>query len=263
VRKGAIRGLGEGRFAEGVEPLVQELQDKESDVRAEAAMALAQIGGAQQHLFTALYDDDPRVRQSAATGLSQLGTPEAREALLEALCEQPDRTLFPTLVEAVARGEDLRGVAPALEGLARLTAPVVRMHVIDGICRIIGEKNHFYRLATADDLAEGRMREKMMARIRRLLAGVRRGDREQRATLRELGTELERTLDQDRLGDFADAARRVAMLVEGMVEAPEVARHAALAIRLYLDQERPPHSERELVVFLVICLTSLSRNVAA
>jgi len=262
VRRGAVKGLGEGRFSEAVAPLVHELEDKESDLRPEAAEALGKIAAGQGHLFEALHDDDPRVRQSAAMGLSQLQTEEAREALLQALCDQPDRILFPTLVEAVARGEDLRGVAPALEGLAKMTAPVVRMHVINGICQIIGEKNHFYRLATVDELAEGRMRERMMARIRRLLSRVRRADREARAALRELGVAVEQALDQDRLAEFAAASRRLATLVEGMPEAPDVARHAALAIRLYLDQERPAHSERELIVFLTVCLTSLSRNIA-
>jgi MFS family permease len=262
VRKGAVKGLGEGRFPEAVQPLVDELEDKESDVRAEAAEALGKIGAGHGPLFEALHDDDPRVRQSAAVGLSQLQTEEAREALLQALQDEPDRVLFPTLVEAVARGEDLRGVAPALDGLARLTAPVVRMHVINGICQIIGEKNHFYRLATADELAEGRMREKMMARIRRLLSRVRCVGRDERAAFRELGIAVERALDGDRLEEFAGASRELAVLVESLPEAPEVARYAALAIRLYLDQERPPHSEHELIVFLIICLTSLSRNVS-
>jgi len=268
VRKGAIKGLGEGRFSEAVEPLVHELEDKESDVRAEAAEALGKIGAhggaalqpAHGHLFTALQDEDARVRQSAAMGLAELGTEDAREALLEALRGEYDRNLFPTLVEAVARGEDLRAVQPALEGLAKLSAPLVRMHVINGICRILGERNHFYRLATVDELAEGRMREKMMARIRRLLTRARRGTRDQRGQLRELGVQVEQALDADRLPEFAEASRRIAQIVEQMPDAPAVAGQAALAIRLYLDQARPEHSERELIVFLITCLTSLGRN---
>lgn len=260
VRKGAAKGLGEGRFREAVEPLVSQLEDKDSSVRAEAAMALGRIGAGESHLFAALYDEDPHVRQSAALGLSQLDTDEAREALLEALKTEPDRALFPTLVEAIARGQDLRAVQPAMEGLARLTAPVVRMQVINGICQILGEKNHFYRLATADDLAQGRMREKMMARIRRLLSRPRAGGREQRGQLREAGAQVERALDEDRLEDFADVCARIAAIVESLPEASKVARQAALAIRLYLSQDRPPNSERELIVFLIVCLTSLSRN---
>ena len=268
VRKGAAMGLGEGRFSEAIEPLVHELQDKESDLRAEAAEALGKIGvaagaaRAESHLFTALHDEDVRVRQSAAMGLAELGTPEAREALLQVLHEDFDRNLFPTLVEAVARGEDLRAVAPALDGLAKLTAPVVRMHVINGICRILGEKNHFYRLATADELDEGRMREKMMARIRRLLSHARRGTREQRTRLRELGVRGERALDADHMADFAAASREIADTVAQMPDAAEIARQAALAIRVYLHQDRPADSDRELIVFLIVCLTSLGRNLA-
>lgn len=267
VRVGAAKGLGEGRFPEAVEPLVQELVDKESDIRAEAAEALGKIGAAHAHLYDALHDEDPRVRQSAAMGLSELQTPEATEALLEAVhqaVQEPfDRNLFPTLVEAAARCSDLRTIAPALEGLTHLNAPVVRMQVINGICRCLGEKNHFYRLATADDLAAGRMREKMMARIRRLLAHSRYGTGEQRARLRQLGQEIARALDDDDLGRFSESAREVAVLTEKMTSVPSVPLHAARAIGRYLDQPRPETSDHELIVFLAVCLTSLSRNLAS
>lgn len=262
VRRGAVKGLGEGRFPEAVEPLVQELQDKESDVRAEAAEALGKIGAAQEYLFAALKDhtEDVRVRQSAAMGLAELGTEEARQALLEALAGEFDRNLFPTLVEALARCEDLRAVPLALEGLKNLSAPVVRMHVINGICRILGEKNHFYRLATADEFSRGRMREKMMARIRRLLGRVRIGSSEQRASLRRLGELAEKALEEDRLQDFAEFCRQIAAIVQDLPHAPEISRQAALAIQLYLEQPRPSDTEQELIVFLIICLTSLSRH---
>jgi HEAT repeat protein len=215
-----------------------------------------------------LHDDDVRVRQSAAMGLAELGTPEARDALLEALQGDFDRNLFPTLVEAAARGEDLRAVAPALAGLARLSAPVVRMHVVNGICRILGEKNHFYRLATADELGEGRMREKMMARIRRLLSHARYGPAEVRPLLRDLGVQAESALDADRLADFAAVARDIARTVADMPDAPPVAAQAALAIAAYLDQRvgqalLPAGAiGRELIVFLIVALTALSRNLA-
>jgi HEAT repeat protein len=267
VRVGAVKGLGDGRFTEAVEPLVQELTDKESDIRAEAAEALGKIGAAHGHLYEALYDEDPRVRMSAATGLSALQTSESKQALLEAveeaLQEPFDRNLFPTLVEATARGEDLRLIEPALAGLAKLTAPVVRMQVINSICQVIGEKNHFYRLATADDLAQGRMREKMMARIRRLLGKCRYGTGEQRSRLRHLGQQIEQALDADDLATFAAGALEVSELTTQMTSVPSVPLHAAHAIRLYLAQERPEQMEHELIVFVTVCLTSLARSLAA
>lgn len=267
VRIGAVKGLGDGRFPEAVEPLVQELQDKESDIRAEAAEALGKIGAGQGHLYQALYDEDPRLRQSAAMGLSELGTSEARDALLEAftraLQEPFDRNLFPILVEAAARGEDARIIEPALQGLAKLAAPVVRMQVINGICRVIGEKNHFYRLATADELAEGRMREKMMERIRRLISRSPHGSAEQRAQLRLLGRQLERALENDDLEGFARNARETAVIVEAMSSVSPTSLHAARAICLYLDQKRPEDTRHELIVFLTVCLTSLARNLTS
>ena len=266
VRVGAAKGLGEGRFPEAIEPLVHELVDKESDIRAEAAEALGKIGAAQSHLFEALHDEDARVRQSAAMGLSELQTPEATEALLEAVekaVQAPfDRNLFPTLVEAAARSADLRIIAPALEGLSQLNAPVVRMQVINAICRCLGEKNHFYRLATAEDLAEGRMREKMMSRIRRLLSRCRYGTREQQLRLRQLGHQIAQAMEDDDLAKFSEYAGEVGMLVDAMASVPSLPLHAAHAICLYLDGPRPDNCDHELMVFLTICLTSLSRNLS-
>jgi HEAT repeat protein/predicted MFS family arabinose efflux permease len=261
VRSGAARALGEGRFAEAVDPLVEELTDKGSDIRSEAAEALGKIGAGQQHLFTALYDEDSRVRASAAMALGELGTPEAREALLEALLGEFDRYTFPSLVEAASHQDDVRIIAPALDGLRRLEAPVVRLQVINGICRVLGERNHFYRLATADDLAQGRMREKMMARIRRLLSRARPGEAEQRQHLRQWGEALEAALEEDDLDTFARVARQVATLVE-QLDTTSIAHQAAYALRRYLQERTASAPPDELIVFAIIALTALARALA-
>jgi len=102
----------------------------------------------------------------------------------------------------------------------------------------------------------------MMARIRRLLSHVRHGTREERTRLRELGLQAEQALDADRMEEFAAATRQIAAAVADMPEAPDLAHQAALALSLYLDQDRPADIERELIVFLIVALTALSRNLA-
>lgn len=262
VRAKAARALGEGRFAEAVEPLTRELQDKESDIRSEAAEALGKIGAAPAPLLEALRDDDNRVRVSAAVALGELHTPEAQEALLEAMRGEFDRNLFPTLVDAASRDGDLRLLLPALEGLTRLHAPIVRLQVINGVCRVLGEKNHYYRLATADELTQGRMREKMMERIHRLLAHSRYGDPEQRRTLADLGGRLETALDRDDLDAFAGLALEVAEIVRQLDLDRPIPHHAALAIQHYLAHIADDTPPDEVVVFLVTLLTALARGLA-
>jgi hypothetical protein len=262
VRAKAARALGEGRFEEGVEPLTRELQDKESDIRSEAAEALGKIGAAPALLLEALEDDDTRVRVSAAMALSELHTPEAQEALLQALRGEFDRNLFPTLVDAASRDGDVRLLLPALEGLTRLHAPIVRLQVINGICRVLGEKNHYYRLATADELTQGHMREKMMERIRRLLEHPRYGDGEQQGRLAALGSQLEVALDNDDLDAFAELCLGVAEIARQLELDRPIPHHAAVAILHYLAHIADDTPPDEVIVFLVTCLTALARGLA-
>lgn len=262
VRAKAAQALGEGRFPEAVEPLVHELEDKQSDIRPEAAEALGKIGAAPALLLEALDDEDPRVRASAAMALGELGSADAQGALLRAL-EQPfDRLVFPTLVEAASRSQDLRVLEPALAGLANLRAPIVRLQVINGICRVLGEKNHFYRLATADKLSQGRMREKMMARIERLLAHSRFGDNTHKTRLAELGQRAAAALAEDDVASFAEAALRLARLTDELPTDQWIPVYAAVAIRRYLGDLTEDVPSDEIIVFLVICLTALARGLA-
>ena len=288
VRSGAAKGLGEGRFPEAVEPLVRELQDRESDIRSEAAEALGKIGAAHDPpgrdsqdeglgvgpgatealeaagaahvpLVEALHDDDLRVRASAAMALGGLQTAESQDALLEALQQDFDHGFFPTVVDAASYGNDLRIIAPALDGLTKLEAPVVRLQVINAICRVLGEQDHFYRLATADELAEAGLREAMVHQVRRLLRRSRFGDEEQRIALAGFELRLEVALAEDQLLAFAEVARDVLQVVEAMREVPPVAHHAALAMQRYLEERSPEAPVEEMTVFLIIGLTALGR----
>ena len=262
VRKSAARALGEGRFPEAIEPLLRELQDEDSDIRPEAAEALGKIGIVQKQLFAALGDYDHHVRASAAMALADLGTPEAQDALIDALEGDFDRNLFPILVDAAGRKPDYRLIAPALAGLAHLRAPVVRLQVINGICRVLGETNHFYRLATADEMAQGAIREQMAARIRRLLDHSHFGDEEAQVCLREASRRVEKALDADDLEELAAGARLQAEITNGIANAPLQAHAAAFAVREYLEAEISELPSDEVVIFLLIALTSMARALA-
>src|SRR5690606_7488272 len=143
VRAEAARGIGDGRFAEAVDPLIRTLEDEESDIRPEAAEALGKIGHGAGigPLLHALSDPDVRVRTAAISAMGYIRTPEASEALLEQLNGPYDVNVFPALADAAARHDDLRAIEPALHGLRRLRLPVVRLQVINAICRLLGERN--------------------------------------------------------------------------------------------------------------------------
>ncbi|MBP8953427.1 MAG: HEAT repeat domain-containing protein [Armatimonadetes bacterium] len=264
VRAEAARGLGEGHFREAVDPLLEALEDEESDIRSQAAEALGKIGDASAsgNLLRALQDPDPRVRTSAAMALGEISDPEASRSLLSALQGPFDRDLFPTLVEAATHREELELVEPILAGLPRLHHPVVRMQVLNGVGRVLGEKNHFYRLASADDLQRAALGETMMQRIVRLLLSPRRCPAELRPAIARAARTAAEALANDETGRFATAAREIADAILACETCPPVSRHAALAICRYLDAGNLAVLPTEGVVFIVIALTSLGRSLA-
>jgi len=264
VRTQAARGLGDGHFAEAVTPLVETLNDSESDIRPEAAEALGKIGdnAVAHRLVEALGDHDQRVRASAALALGSLPAEEAAEALLSALNGPFDRELFPTIAEAATRRADLRVVEPIMRSLPRLVQPVVRMQVINGVCRVLGEKNHFYRLATAEPLQRAEMADPMMRRIGRLLGRAEAFDRLLREQVKGLTSMAARALESDEIQEFSAEARIVAETTLATPGVRPVARHAAMAMVMYLDEAPDDLLPTEGLVFLIIALTALARSMA-
>jgi len=262
VRAAAARAIGDGRFAEAVDPLIETLEDEESDIRPEAAEALGKIGTEASigPLLHALADPDIRVRTSAVQALGYIGTPEATKALLEALQGPFDANVFPALADAAGRTNDLRIVEPALAGLKRLRKAVVRLQVINAVCRVLGEKNHFYRIATADKLQRAALREAMMVRVKRLLRGCDLRDWELYPELMETVNAAIADLANDEEQRFARDCRAIAELIGRREGLPPHTEHAAYAIRTYLEDAPAELLGSEGVVFLIVCLTSLSRH---
>jgi MFS family permease len=156
VRRKAVEGLAILSTDEAVGPLIEQLANKESDIRAEAAEALGRIGHplSLDALREALDDEDPRVRMSAVRGLGSVAGQGVRDLLFQRLQEANDRQLFPTIVDVLSRVGDVRVVTPAIERLAEYKSPVVRAQLYNSVCRALGAKDYFYRLAIMDELQQ-------------------------------------------------------------------------------------------------------------
>jgi hypothetical protein len=262
VRHEAAVALGEAKAREAVPHLVEHLADEGSDIRAEAALALGQIGAPEsiEPLRFALTDSDPRVRTSAALALGEIGGDVARQLLVEALDGPFDPSVFPALVDAAGRAGDLRVVELGIARLPEFASPVLRMQIVNGVCRALGERNHFYKLVTRRGLDRSGMTEGMMRRIVRLFrraSCLSPGDRE---ALVVLAVAVADALDADAHGEMAAQARALAEQVRGLSEAGIVSQTAATGIVRYIDQVAPEALGDEGVVFVVIALTSLARH---
>ncbi len=261
VRHEAALGLGDVRVRDAVPPLLKRLTDGSSDIRPEAAEALGQIGDAAaiDPLREALRDGDARLRCSAAIALGEIGGPAARDLLIERLSGEFDRPLVPALVDAAGRAGDLRVVDAALPHLPEYANPVIRMQIINGICRALGERNHFYQLASRQGVARGAMIEPMMKRVRRML---RRGPGvppDARTELAQDARAIGDAMAEDDHVGMGERATELATRVLDLPKAGAIAHAGARALQTYIHQAGPGIDDEARVV-VVIVLTSIARH---
>jgi predicted MFS family arabinose efflux permease len=263
VRHEAALGLGEAKAKDAVPHLVERLTDAGSDIRPEAAEALGQIGdpAVVDPLRQAFEEGEPRLRASAAMALAEIGSPDARELLIQALGGPVDRASFAAVVDAAGRTGDLRVVARGLAGLPHFDSPVLRMQIINGVCRSLGERNHFYQLVSRRGLDRSALVEPMMKRIVRLLRRAPGLTPEQRAELSDEAQDVAGAVEHDRTAAMADHARLLADRVAAIPSSGDVALAGAAAIRAYVDQVPADRLADEGVVFVVVALTSLARHI--
>jgi hypothetical protein len=262
VRSEAARSLGEMGREEAVEPLVERLHDDESDIRPEAATALGRIGAphSTKALVNALDDEDPRVRTSAALALGEIGGERAREALYERVTAGFHKSTFAALVDAASRIGDQRIVEPALEHLPRFRTPVLRMQIINAVCRVLGEPRHFYRLLMADRLTRAGLFEGMTGRIIRLFEQAQVPPRIELPLVR-LARLFREAIARDDYTAAAEHAWKIAAVVVDSDIMPRTSRAAARAIIGYLRNAPLELLPDEGAIFLVVCLTSIGRYV--
>lgn len=130
---GAMSGLR--KFgARAVEPLVAALQDDNTDIRANAAMALAHPGSSRAvpPLIESLQDYNPKVRSHAAMALGSIGDTAAVEPLL-ALLEDSDPEPRAIASGSLGRFGDDRAVDPLLHLLQNDESSRVRMRTAQSL----------------------------------------------------------------------------------------------------------------------------------
>ena len=261
VRSEAARGLGEAKAEEAVPELVSRLQDEESDIRAEAAHALGKIGtgAGLEALVAALYDELPHVRSSAALALGELNTDVAQEALKAAAQGEFDRATFPAVIDGASRGGDLELIALALERLPLLRSPVLRMQVINAICRLLREKNHFYRLFSADPYQRVQMMTALARRVRRLFERSKVLPEETRHRVVEAAWGIQAAIQADDWPSLGEEALAIAGVIAALQNAHPVAQAAARAVTIYLEQISPDELTDEGAIFCIISLVSMAR----
>ncbi len=276
VRSQAAAGLGEAGDPRALDPLLEELSDRESDIRPEVVEALGKLRHprALDPLIDALHDGDPRVRISAIRALSQIGGEEAHELLFWVFCDPFDRSVFPTLVETLGDRRDVRIVKPTLDQAPRYRSPVIRLQLLNGVCRAMGARNRFYRMLSADDYERAERVGDLLERARSAVASSRFLGLEARAGVSARIREALLAFEQEDAPAMARALREGVGLLQGDL-ASEAGRRAmspaarervqagVIAIRTFLERDLGAGLVGASDIFLAVCLFCIARTLKA
>ena len=223
----ALGGAEPARRREVGDALMTALDDIDPDVRASAALSLADLGEARavEPLVLRLDDGVPAVRQSAAVALGRLGLAAAFDPLARALSAGPPDVRFQaatSLVEIDPR----RALAPLVAALDDADAEVVGAAALG--LGAIGDAAAVEPLAARLDHPAARTRFDVAYALAQL------GDRRAVSTLSTLAGERELCWDAIEgleLCGGAAAAARMAQLI-GRAPTPEHQLRAAAALLL-------------------------------
>ena len=136
VRANAAEALGKIQSRDAVTPLIERLDDSDSEVRWKAAEALGKIGDykALEPLIYALNDTDGDVRKQASRSLGELDDPIAVDALIEALSDM-DWPVRKNAATSLGRIGDERALKPLLKALDDKDIDV-RRHAIGALVKM-------------------------------------------------------------------------------------------------------------------------------
>jgi len=268
VREQAVKGLGETQAVEAVEPLIRELTDKESDIRVHAAASLGALRNptAVGALLRVLEEPGVSLQAAAIRALGRIGGEEVRESLYQRLRTDTRTALIPTYVESLSRMGDLRAVRPAIEGVKHFANPVLRLQLLNAVCRSLGAQNLFADLLGEDRLplaerlygmlhkAENNIRKLPQDRAQKdslmwssagLTAEPSAG--RQKTDLLACFTEIGRALEESRYGEMPVLALKIA---EALRSPDPVAHEGLWALRRYVEGNQSDRPE----VFAMVCL---------
>lgn len=279
VRSEAAKGLGETKSPDAVAPLLEALHDEESDIRSEAAEALGHLPEERtlHALLAALKDRDRRVRISAIRALAIMGGPRTQARLFADFSGPFDRETFPALVDALSRTRDLRILLPAIERLRAYRSPVVRLQLLNALCRTLGAEDRFYKLLSRDDLEQSEEVHTLLDQSYEALSSTRMLDEESREKALRLVNQAIEHFDLEQSAEVPRAVAQVAEYIQnalaerarkaessqtGPTQTPRAAKLAAGlgVIRAFVQRAPTEGILQESVIFLVMCLAQVTRT---
>jgi hypothetical protein len=251
IRQAAVRALGGSGSEQAVSLLAAELASEESPIRLEACESLGRLRAPQgvPHLLAALASADARLAATAARALGEIGGAEIADVLSRTMAatDPANRILFLALLEALSHMVDARMIAPGIDCLRLYRSPIIRLQILNAVCRATGAGNAFYQMLGTERLRLAQRLYRIQKALRRYLPRL--------VPLRRLLAldaidDLARAIEEEEYATIPEIALFLADTVEWRKKPPHP---AFTALRCYLDSHRKGFSERP-EIFAFVCL---------
>jgi hypothetical protein len=152
-------------------------------------------------------------------------------------------------VDGLGRLGDVRIIGPALEAMRGFAAPVIRLQLLNAVCRALGAGNDFYSLLGVGELSLVRRLDRMQRLKRRMLPRLSPVKRFLALECLEIFSE---SIESGRYGALAEAASVLAETLRGRGH-PGVE-----ALRRFAELQREGVGERPEIFTLVVLELTLA-----
>ncbi len=266
VRSEAAKALGKMKRTEAIPHLLAKFNDEESDIRPEIAKALGEIKSKEgiKSLLKALDDPDIRVRNSAALALSEIKNEEVRNGLFEKFSSDFNRLTFPTLAEALSKLGERRIIPIAISGLEHYISPVIRLQILNSVCRVLGAKNKFYKLVMGDELEQVQQIDKMLKETQKKVSGKSEFPQEFKQQILSMLKKIQISFREEEYEKFLDDISQLSSLIKGdtlnNILTPSnilLIQDHLKAIQSFICLKKTEDIKPQGIGFLVICIYNL------
>jgi HEAT repeat protein len=239
-RLDALRGMGRASDQLAVEDLIGQLEDPEPDIRREAALALGRIGGPEavtalvQRLTTPESDVQPEaaralgltgdhralaplleklgdpneiIREQAAGALGELASPDAADALMNVLKNDPSPNVSGRGALSLAKIGVMDAIWEILPKMHQTSNVALRRQLATAVGNLIGEPGTFHDLLTSEFRHPG---GRVVRRVKEIRGNLRERAKRMRSGGQFVETErlkvaveaVDRAMDEFELTDY-------------------------------------------------------------
>ncbi|HEC32464.1 MAG TPA: hypothetical protein ENI41_08230 [Deltaproteobacteria bacterium] len=160
---------------------------------------------------------------------------------------------------------DRRIIIPAITRLENYKSSVIRLQILNSICRALGAKNRFYELLSLDEIDQAQQISNMLKKLRKGLFSNYNLRNELKQKILHNLNEVICSFEDERYHDFLNSVWKLAVLIEQKLllvgnitqDKKSLILNHIQAIKNFLLLKKTEDIKQEGIVFLAVCLKSM------